>query len=174
MNDYNNQDLMIMLFDTLTGNLLRSKQTNSWNDGTIYSQSMVFDQSNYVGASLSVGDNWYMFRVLLADVSSVAKTDWVISTNDVDRDYDWARGYSIIFNHNTSPTGYFTSGSLSIGNNLDDKGFLFYHILNDGTIQWEGRPDGDIDYKIKYLSLSPDNLILWGCGIGSSGTNDRA
>ena len=84
MNDYSNQDLMIMLFDTVTGNLLRSKQTNSWNDGTIYSQSMVFDQSNYVGASLSVGDNWYMFRVLLADVASVATTDWVISTNDVD------------------------------------------------------------------------------------------
>ena len=162
-----------MLFNAVTGSLLRSIQRSSWDNGDIYSQSMVFDQSNYVAASLTINNHWYMFRVLLANVPSAVTTDWVISTFDVDSDYNWGKGYSIIFDHNTSPTGYFTSGQLSI-KDADDKGFIFYHILNNGDIEWEGLPDGDVSYKIKYLSQSPDNLILWGCGIGSQDSNERA
>ena len=162
-----------MLFDTITGSLLRSIQHDSWDDGDIYSQSMVFDQSNYIAASLTINNDWYMFRLLLANVPSDVTTDWVISTSGVNDKYNKAKGYSIIFDRITSPTGYFTSGQLSI-EDADDKGFIIYHILNNGDIKWEGLPDGNSDYEIKYLSLSPDNLILWGCGIGSDGSNDRA
>ncbi len=112
---------------------------------------MVFDQSNYVAASLTINNEWYMFRVLLANVASAVNSDWVISTSGVDSNYNWAKGYSIIFDHNTSPTGYFMSGELDI-DSADDKGFIFYHILNNGDIKWEGIPKGDVSHKIKYLS----------------------
>jgi hypothetical protein len=110
MKSDSNQDLMLMLFDTITGSLLRSIQKSSRKNGDIYSQSMVFDQSNYVAASLTIKNHWYMFRVLLANATSDVTTDWVITTSNVDEDYKWGKGYSIIFDHNTSPTGYFTSG----------------------------------------------------------------
>jgi len=71
---------------------------------------MVFDQSNYIAASLTINNDWYMFRLLLADDPSDVTTDWVISTSGVHDDYNWAKGYSIIFDRITSPTGYFTSG----------------------------------------------------------------
>jgi hypothetical protein len=110
MNSDGNQELMLMLFDTITGSLLRSIQHDSWDDGDIYSQSMVFDQSNYIAASLTINNDWYMFRLLLANVPSDVTTDWVISTSGVNDKYNWAKGYSIIFDRINSPTGYFTSG----------------------------------------------------------------
>jgi hypothetical protein len=61
---------------------------------------------------------------------------------------DDAWGYSVIYDHNTSPTGYYVVAGYDYSDSDDDdKGFFISHIKDaTGTVSWEAVPSDDFDY----------------------------
>ena len=71
---YQNQHIAFMLFNTGDGTLRRTLRHNTWSSwGTVWPHSLLFDASNMVIASITYGNHWYVFKLELKDITSMAQ-----------------------------------------------------------------------------------------------------
>ncbi len=90
---------------------------------------MVLSSTNHATVSLSVDLDFYLIKVPLDNVSGTVSTDWINSIDHSDFSMNYARAYSVVFDHNTNPTGYYIVGGYDYSDkNTDDKAFFMSHI----------------------------------------------
>ena len=67
-----------MLFDTITGNLLRSVVNTGYYSGIIEPQALFLDDTNNLVAALTLSDNWTIISIKLEVSSTDVTTNWIV------------------------------------------------------------------------------------------------
>jgi hypothetical protein len=90
---------------------------------------MVLSSTNHATVSLSVDLDFYLIKVPLDTVPGTVSTSWINTIDHTLFAMNKARAYSVIFDHNTSPTGFYVLGGYDYTDkNTNDKAFFMSHI----------------------------------------------
>jgi len=112
MDKTGNHYLGFLLFDATNGNLLKSLIEKASKDGSINKMPFLFDSSNNIIAAIEILKKWHIFKVpLLNDgLTSDVDTDWLVVSDNGARKFDSGKAYNLIFDHWTTPSGYYVTG----------------------------------------------------------------